>query len=342
MRSSHVLSGLGTLVLAAGAFCTQDPEPAAAEVSYVLTVPEVYIAGESFDVELSIQVAGAATQIPAWALSPAAFSVKGTALGSRKGKASLPLAAEQGITTSLNIGPALEAVKLTDELELVLNLNLGEGQEVRVPILRGAPGGPILRGAPEGLDFMTMPAEQLATYQVVLLTMHGPLRAEMWSDVAPNHVRNFLDLAYTGFYDDNQFHRVVPGFMIQGGSARPDRPAPRTLKNEFNAKRHTPGVLSMARMGVDTKDKNGVTIPAFDSATSEFFVMHAVYPSLDGKYTGFGKVLTGMPAVEAVVDSVKAGFNPRNPASHRPRTRQIIRRAIVVTAPEGNPENSDF
>ncbi len=341
MRSSHVLSGLGTLVLAAGAFCTQDPEPAAAEVSYVLTVPEVYIAGESFDVELSIQVAGAATQIPAWALSPAAFSVKGTALGSRKGKASLPLAAEQGITTSLNIGPALEAARimlalrgaLADESELVLNLNLGEGQEVRVPILRGAP---------EGLDFMTMPAEQLATYQVVLLTMHGPLRAEMWSDVAPNHVRNFLDLAYTGFYDDNQFHRVVPGFMIQGGSARPDRPAPRTLKNEFNAKRHTPGVLSMARMGVDTKDKNGVTIPAFDSATSEFFVMHAVYPSLDGKYTGFGKVLTGMPAVEAVVDSVKAGFNPRNPASHRPRTRQIIRRAIVVTAPEGNPENSDF
>ena len=332
MRSSQFLSGLGTLVLAAGAFCTQDPEPASAEVSYALAVPEVYIAGESFDVELSIQVAGAATQIPAWALSPAAFSVKGTALGSRKGKASLPLAAEQGITTSLNIGPALEAVKLADESELVLNLNLGEGQEVRVPILRGAP---------EGLDFMTMPAEQLATYQVVLLTMHGPLRAEMWSDVAPNHVRNFLDLAYTGFYDDNQFHRVVPGFMIQGGSARPDRPAPRTLKNEFNAKRHTPGVLSMARFGVDSKDKNGATIPAFDSATSEFFVMHAVYPSLDGKYTGFGKVLTGMPAVEAVVDSVKAGFNPRNPASHRPRTRQIIRRAIVVTAPEGTSDNSD-
>jgi peptidyl-prolyl cis-trans isomerase B (cyclophilin B) len=154
-------------------------------------------------------------------------------------------------------------------------------------------------------------------------------------------VRNFLDLVYTGFYEDNQFHRVVPGMMIQGGSARPDRPAPRTLKNEFNARRHVPGVLSMARFGVDSRDKNGNKIPAFDSATSEFFVMHAVYPSLDGKYTGFGQVLTGMPAVEAVVDSVKAVFDRRNPATQRPRTRQIIRRAIVVTAPEGTSDNSD-
>ena len=332
MRSSHVLSGLGTLVLAAGAFCTQDPEQDAAEVRYALSVPEVYIEGESFEVELNIQAGGAATQVPAWALSPAAFSVKGTALGSRKGKASLPLAAKQGVTTRLNIGPALTAAMLKGNSELVLNLNLGEGQEVRVPILRGAP---------EGLDFMTMPAEQLSGYQVVLLSMHGPMRAELWPDVAPNHVRNFLDLAYTGFYDDNHFHRVVPGFMIQGGSARPERPAPRTLKNEFNARRHVPGVLSMARFGVDSKDKNGKTIPAFDSASSEFFVMHAVYPSLDGKYTGFGKVLTGMPAVEAVVDSVKAVFDRRNPATHRPRTRQIIRRTIVVLAPEGTPDNSD-
>lgn len=332
MSSAHVLSGLGTLVLAAGAFCTQDPAPEAAEVSYSLAVPEVYIAGESFEVELSIQAAGAATQIPAWALSPAAFSVKGTALGSREGKASLPLAAKQEVTTHLNIGPALAAAKLAGDSELVLNLNLGEGQEFRVPILRGAP---------EGLDFMTMPVEQLTGYQVVLLTMHGSMRAEMWPDVAPNHVRNFLDLVYTGFYEDNQFHRVVPGMMIQGGSARPDRPAPRTLKNEFNARRHVPGVLSMARFGVDSRDKNGNKIPAFDSATSEFFVMHAVYPSLDGKYTGFGQVLTGMPAVEAVVDSVKAVFDRRNPGTQRPRTRQIIRRAIVVTAPEGTSDNSD-
>ena len=331
MSTTYIVSGLGSLALAAGAFCIQEPE--AAEVSYALSVPEVYIEGESFEVELSIQAAGAATEVPAWALSPAAFSVGGKALGSRRVRANLTLAAEQRITTSLNIGPALATAKLADDSELVLNLNLGEGQEVRVPILRGVP---------EGLDFMSMSAEQLSGYQVVLLTLHGPLRAEMWPDVAPNHVRNFLDLVYTGFYDDNQFHRVVPGFMVQAGSARPERPAPRTLKNEFNAKRHVPGVLSMARFGVDSKGKNGQTIPAFDSASSEFFVMHAVYPSLDGKYTGFGQVLTGMPAVEAVVDSVKAGFNPRNPATHRPPTRQIIRRAIVVTAPEGNPDNSDL
>jgi peptidyl-prolyl cis-trans isomerase B (cyclophilin B) len=328
---SYTLAGLGSLVLVAGAPGTQDPAPS---VTYTLTAPEIYILGEAFEVQLEIQAATeSAAEIPSWALSAAAFSVKGTALGSHEDAKGLPLGKGQRITTSLDIGPVLAATSLAGESELVLALNLGEGQEVRVPILRAAP---------EGLDFMTMPVEQLAGYHLVLLTMYGPIRAEMWPDVAPNHVRNFLDLAYTGFYDDNHFHRVVPGMMIQGGSDRPGRLAPRTLKNEFNARRHVPGVLSMARFGVDTKDKNGQNIPAFDSASSEFFIMHAVFPSLDGKYTGFGKVLTGMPAVEAVVDSVKTGFNRNNPATHKPRTRQIIRRAIVVKAPPGPPGNSDF
>jgi len=315
------LSGLLSVALVAGAL---SPQESSTDVAYSVSVPDAHILGDAFEVQLDIQAPeGTAAEIPAWALSEAAFSIKGKALGKRERGKGLPLSAGQHITTTLDIGPAMASIDLAEASDLVLRLDLGEGQEIRVPILRAAP---------KGLNFMTMPLDELSQYQVVLLTLHGPIRAEFWVDVAPNHVRNFLDLAYTGFYDDNQFHRVVPGFMIQGGSAKPSRPAPRNVKNEFNSRRHVPGVLSMARMSGDTRDKDGKLIPAFDSASSEFFIMHAVYPSLDGKYTGFGKVLSGMPAVEAVVDSVKAGFNPRNPATHRPKVRQFIRRAIVIKA----------
>ena len=106
-------------------------------------------------------------------------------------------------------------------------------------------------GAPEAeLDYTTLSGKLLGDYQVVLFTSGGPIWVELWPDVAPNHVRNFLDLCSSGFYEGSVFHRVIPGFMAQGGdptgtgmggSELPD------LKAEFNAEPHVRGTCSMAR-----------------------------------------------------------------------------------------------
>ncbi|HEX6883170.1 MAG TPA: peptidylprolyl isomerase [Planctomycetota bacterium] len=166
------------------------------------------------------------------------------------------------------------------------------------------------------MDEAALPAAELAKYWVLLTTNRGDLLAEFWPDVAPNHVRNFLDLSHTGFYDGTTFHRVIPGFMIQGGD--PDGSGsgngPRILKAEFNAKKHVPGVLSAAR----TPDPN--------SASCQFFVMHANAPHLDGQYSGFGQLVTGLDVVDRIVKT------PRGQGD-RPHEPQIIERAVVVKAP---------
>ncbi|MDI4649376.1 peptidylprolyl isomerase [Cohnella hashimotonis] len=121
---------------------------------------------------------------------------------------------------------------------------------------------------------------------------------ELYPKVAPNTVNNFISLVKKGFYDGTVFHRVIPGFMIQGGdpegtgSGGPGY----TIKGEFTANNvdnqllHTRGVLSMARRG----DSN-------DSAGSQFFIMAADYPSLNGQYASFGKVVTGLETVDKIV-----------------------------------------
>ena len=85
-----------------------------------------------------------------------------------------------------------------------------------------------------------MDAKDLANYRVILQTNPGDIECEMWPDVAPGHVRNFHELAYTGFYDGTCFHRVIKGFMIQGGCPQGTGTGngPRRLKAEFNAKKH--------------------------------------------------------------------------------------------------------
>ncbi len=287
--------------------------------------PKIYIEGEPFPVTIRVEVHGEdPVALPSWDFGPSAFSVGGTPLGERAGESFLTLAPGQVLETTFDLGATLEGLELKGRaVQIAFDPAGGDPREV----VR-------LQMAPQGIDFMTLPQEQLADYQVVMRTIAGPLWMELWPDVAPNHVRNFLDLAYTGFYDDNEFHRVIPGFMIQGGGAKPGKLAPRTLKNEFNERRHVPGVLSMARMGVDTRDKDGNVIPANDSATSEFFVMHAVYPSLDGKYTAFGKLIDGMDVVEKIVHSGNPAYPPRDPRAHKPVTRQTIYKAIVVKAPK--------
>ena len=124
----------------------------------------------------------------------------------------------------------------------------------------------------------------------------GIIKAELYPEIAPNTVNNFIYLIKKGFYDDLTFHRVIRGFMIQGGDPSGNGTGgPRyTIKGEFTANgfkndlKHTRGVLSMAR----TRNPN--------SAGSQFFIMHQDSPHLDGQYAAFGKVIEGMDVVDAI------------------------------------------
>ncbi|MDI9638595.1 peptidylprolyl isomerase [Kamptonema cortianum] len=148
----------------------------------------------------------------------------------------------------------------------------------------------------------------------VIKTNHGRIVVKFMPDKAPKHVENFKNLASSGFYDGVRFHRVIPGFMIQGGDPN-SRDMPReyhgtggpdhSIPAEFNDVSHTPGILSMAR----TSDPN--------SAGSQFFLMHKHSPFLDGQYSVFGQVIEGMDVVEKIVNLPRdARDNPKeeNPA----------------------------
>lgn len=127
--------------------------------------------------------------------------------------------------------------------------------------------------------------------------------AELYPEVAPKTVENFIKLAKEGFYDGLTFHRVIPGFMIQGGDPKGNGTGGPgySIPGEFNANgfkndlKHSRGVLSMAR----AQDPN--------SAGSQFFIMHQDAPHLDGQYAAFGKVTSGMDAVDKIA-SVKTNF----------------------------------
>lgn len=146
------------------------------------------------------------------------------------------------------------------------------------------------------------------------------IKAELYPETAPNTVNNFISLVKSGYYDGLIFHRVINGFMIQGGC--PDGNGTGgpgyCIKGEFsqngfkNDLKHTEGVLSMARTMVP------------DSAGSQFFIMHKNSPHLDGAYAAFGKVIEGMDAVNRIADC-------RTDYSDRPMEDQRIKKATVET-----------
>ena len=143
----------------------------------------------------------------------------------------------------------------------------------------------------------------------VIETNLGTIVIQLFPDVAPGHVENFVKLAQDGFYDGTTFHRVIPGFMIQGGdpnSKDDDRSNDGqggpgyTINAEFNDKPHKRGILSMAR----AQDPN--------SAGSQFFIVVADSNFLDGQYTVFGEVIEGMEVADKIVSVEKDGNdNPR-------------------------------
>ena len=135
----------------------------------------------------------------------------------------------------------------------------------------------------------------------VTITMEdgGVMKLELYPEIAPISVNNFISLVKKGFYDGLTFHRVIPGFMIQGGCPEGNGTGGPgyQIKGEFasngveNNLKHTRGVLSMARA------------MAPDSAGSQFFIMHADAPHLDGEYAAFGKVIEGMDVVDQIATS---------------------------------------
>ncbi len=142
----------------------------------------------------------------------------------------------------------------------------------------------------------------MSTTKAVIETKFGSITLKFFPDVAPGHVKNFIDLARKGSYNGTTFHRVIPGFMIQGGdpnTKNPDRSKHGmggpgyTIKAEFNEKPHKRGTLSMARAGHP------------DSAGSQFFICVKDSPSLDRNYTVFGEVESGMEAADKIVSQPK-------------------------------------
>jgi peptidyl-prolyl cis-trans isomerase B (cyclophilin B) len=162
----------------------------------------------------------------------------------------------------------------------------------------------------------------------IIQTSEGDMVVQFWSDAAPKTIENFKKLARSGFYNGTTFHRIVKGFMIQGGDPYTKDPAKEkqygdggpgfTIKAEFNHHDHQRGVISMAR----EKDP--------DSAGSQFFICLASVPRLDGKYTTFGKLVRGDEVL------TKIGNTPvkKNPAGEtsQPLNRVVIRAIKIVPA----------
>ncbi len=169
----------------------------------------------------------------------------------------------------------------------------------------------------------------MAQNPIVTITMANGdvMKAELYPEIAPNTVNNFLSLAGKGYYNGLTFHRVIPGFMIQGGC--PDGNGMGgpgySIKGEFsqngfaNPLKHTEGVLSMAR----SMNPN--------SAGSQFFIMHQNSPYLDGQYAAFGKLVEGFDVVDRIA---QVGTD----WSDRPMVPQIIESMTVETFGETYPE----
>ena len=157
---------------------------------------------------------------------------------------------------------------------------------------------PVALGQPKQKTFTSEEIKKMSETKAIIETKFGNVELKFFLEVAPNHVNNFIELAKKGVYDGTTFHRVIPGFMIQGGdpnSTSPDKSKHGmggpgyTIKAEFNDKPHKRGTLSMARAQHP------------DSAGSQFFICVADAPFLNKQYTVFGEVISGMSVADKIV-----------------------------------------
>jgi cyclophilin family peptidyl-prolyl cis-trans isomerase len=212
-------------------------------------------------------------------------------------------------------GHVVEGMDVVDKISSTpadSNMMAKERVEIHKAFLRPIP-------PPQPIPFDESTSEEMKKFHVVLETTMGNIEIEFYPNVAPEHVRNFLKLSMLGLYDTTIWHRVVPGFVIQGGdfstrlSALSAPQMTKYVKNlmvELGDLKHEKGTVSMARGD------------ALDSATTSFFICLGDLPTLDGKYTIFGKVVNGIEVVDKIaavpVDDEK------------PRTRIEIIHAKVI------------
>ena len=210
-------------------------------------------------------------------------------------------------------------------LALVLVLSLCGCAGEKAPSSTAAPEGPLDMAAVKAeinskqiSDF----AESETETDYVKLTVKdfGEIVVRLRPDVAPISAQNFKDLVARHYYDGTSFHRVYPGFMIQGGAGA-EKLEP--IQGEFaangvdNPLLHVRGVLSMARA------------TAMDTATSQFFLMHADYPSLNGNYAAFGYIVAGLDTVDKICQ-IPLGVNPYNGEQSVPQVEVKIESAVFV------------
>jgi peptidyl-prolyl cis-trans isomerase B (cyclophilin B) len=270
------------------------------------TAPESYLGSGEFVVHIVLSTSADGASVPAWAMEASAFTLNGKPLVEKRGEGTIQLLPNSRFSIDLDLAPVLAKAEGFDGKDF----KLGYAKEILGSEEKGVR---VMQAAEKGLDFMKMPVEELSKYHVIMSTNQGDMEIEFWPDVAPNHVRNFLDLSYTGFYDGKIFHRVIPGFMIQGGdpTGTGTGSGPRMLKAEFNDKKHLPGVLSMAR----SSDPN--------SASCQFFICHKTASSLDKQYSGFGQLVSGLDVVDKIV-------NVKRNTQDRPFDQQSIKKCTVV------------
>ncbi len=182
---------------------------------------------------------------------------------------------------------------------------------------------------------LTKPRDYAHTL-AVLKTSQGDITVKFFTDKAPGHVKNFIDLSAKGFYDGTLFHRVIPDFMIQGGdpnTKQPETPSthygtggnkdaagqPVNLKAEFNNTPHRRGIVSMARSSSP------------DSASSQFFIVVKDSPFLDRQYTAFGEVVKGMEVVDKIVAA--SNYDPASGGQGKPRSYQKLLKVELLEEP---------
>lgn len=310
MRILTMTLAAGLVAVATLTGLSSTKAPVGPEVEW--TAPGTYVTGLPFEVSATYRWDHAEPGLlPDWWMSSAAFGVGGEPLAERTDGT---FRVEPGavLTVTFDLGPALVEAGVAGTFQLFGPK--GEPREV-----------PTLTPAPAGLSFMdaeAFPSERLADFKVLLRTNQGDMLLEFYPHLAPGHVRNYLDLAYTGFYDEVLFHRVIPSFMIQGGDPFTKDPTkkaqwgggngPRLLDAEFTTEKHVRGTLSAARLGHDV-----------NSASCQFFIMHADYPALDGNYSVFGKLVSGFETLDAIATT------PRG-VQDRPNEEQKILAAIVL------------
>jgi len=181
---------------------------------------------------------------------------------------------------------------------------------------------PISTEAPAESDSTDLYANKIGF--TITMEDGGIMKGELYPDVAPITVDNFVKLCEDNFYEGLIFHRVIPGFMIQGGGFDEEmKPKEaKSIKGEFAANgvkndlKHTRGVISMARTNVP------------DSASSQFFIMHKDYPSLDGQYAAFGKVTEGLEIIDKIA-TTKTTMIPEMGMQDVPVEAQVIKSITI-------------